>query len=61
MTNNFQHRLSPASMASLKKARYDNSLAANGSPADGEYYQNLTPVTGHAKRRSGKRDIDLAR
>ena len=34
-----------------------------GSPADGEYYQNLTPVTGQLLcevASSGKRDIDLA-
>ncbi len=49
MTNNpLQHRLSPAVWFPLKlKARYDNFIGGEWvAPADGEYYQNLTPVTG---------------
>lgn len=65
MTNNpLQHRLSPASMVSPLKARYDNFIGGEWvAPADGEYYQNLTPVTGQLLcevASSGKRDIDLA-
>lgn len=52
-------------MVSLKlKARYDNFIGGEWvAPADGEYYQNLTPVTGQLLcevASSGKRDIDLA-
>ena len=46
------------------KARYDNFIGGEWvAPADGEYYQNLTPVTGQLLcevASSGKRDIDLA-
>lgn len=36
------------------KARYDNFIGGEWvAPADGEYYQNLTPVTGQAAVRSG--------
>ena len=46
------------------KARYDNFIGGDWvPPADGDYYQNLTPVTGQPLceiASSGKRDIDLA-
>ncbi|PVO10424.1 aldehyde dehydrogenase, partial [Salmonella enterica subsp. enterica serovar Typhimurium] len=46
------------------KARYDNFIGGDWvAPADGEYYQNLTPVTGQPLcevASSGKKDIDLA-
>ena len=46
------------------KARYDNFIGGDWvAPADGEYYQNLTPVTGQLLcevASSGKKDIDLA-
>ena len=46
------------------KARYDNFIGGNWvAPVDGEYYQNLTPVTGQLLcevASSGKKDIDLA-
>lgn len=46
------------------KNRYDNFIGGEWvAPADGEYYQNLTPVTGQLLcevASSGKRDIDLA-
>jgi aldehyde dehydrogenase len=46
------------------KARYDNFIGGDWvAPADGDYYQNLTPVTGQPLceiASSGKRDIDLA-
>ena len=46
------------------KARYDNFIGGEWvAPADGEYYQNLTPVTGQLLcevASSGKRDIELA-
>lgn len=46
------------------KTRYDNFIGGEWvAPADGEYYQNLTPVTGQLLcevASSGKRDIDLA-
>ena len=36
------------------KARYDNFIGGEWvAPADGEYYQNLTPVTGQTRHRSG--------
>ncbi len=66
MTNNpLQHRLSPASMVSpqVKSPLRQLYWRRMGSPADGEYYQNLTPVTGQLLcevASSGKRDIDLA-
>lgn len=66
MTNNpLQHRLSPAVWFPPQvKARYDNFIGGEWvAPADGEYYQNLTPVTGQLLcevASSGKRDIDLA-
>ena len=46
------------------KPRYDNFIGgAWVAPVDGEYYSNLTPVTGQPLceiASSGKRDIDLA-
>ena len=46
------------------KARYDNFIGGDWvAPVDGEYYQNLTPVTGQLLcevASSGKKDIDLA-
>ena len=46
------------------KARYENFIGGDWvPPADGEYYQNLTPVTGQPLceiASSSKRDIDLA-
>ncbi len=49
MTNNpLQHVFSREYGYPLKlKARYDNFIGGDWvAPADGEYYQNLTPVTG---------------
>lgn len=49
MTNNpLQHVFSREYGYPLKlKARYDNFIGGDWVvPADGEYYQNLTPVTG---------------
>ena len=46
------------------KPRYDNFIGGDWvAPVDGEYYSNLTPVTGQPLceiASSGKRDIDLA-
>ncbi|MGL4720836.1 MAG: aldehyde dehydrogenase family protein, partial [Kluyvera intermedia] len=46
------------------KARYDNFIGGDWvAPVDGEYYKNLTPVTGQLLcevASSGTRDIDLA-
>lgn len=46
------------------KPRYDNFIGGDWvAPVDGEYYSNLTPVTGQPLCEigsSGKRDIDLA-
>ena len=46
------------------KPRYDNFIGGDWvAPVDGEYYPNLTPVTGQPLceiASSGKRDIDLA-
>ena len=46
------------------KARYDNFICGDWvAPVDGEYYKNLTPVTGQLLcevASSGTRDIDLA-
>lgn len=46
------------------KTRYDNFIGGNWvAPASGEYYKNLTPVTGQLLcevASSGKKDIDLA-
>lgn len=49
MTNNpLQRVFTPASMVTPEvKARYDNFIGGDWvAPVDGEYYQNLTPVTG---------------
>lgn len=65
MTNN-PPRIQPGEYGfPLKlKARYDNFIGGDWvAPSDGEYYQNLTPVTGQLLcevASSGKRDIDLA-
>lgn len=66
MTNNPpSSRIQPRVWFSLKlKPRYDNFIGGDWvAPVDGEYYSNLTPVTGQPLceiASSGKRDIDLA-
>ncbi|EGI5719572.1 aldehyde dehydrogenase, partial [Salmonella enterica subsp. enterica serovar Hull] len=46
------------------KARYDNFIGGDWvAPADGEYFDNVTPVTGQVltrNARSKERDIELA-
>lgn len=48
MTNNPLQHVFSGEYGYLKlKARYDNFIGGDWvAPADGEYYQNLTPVTG---------------
>ena len=67
MTNNpHSSRIQPGEYGfPLKlKPRYDNFIGGDWvAPVDGEYYSNLTPVTGQPLceiASSGKRDIDLA-